>query len=505
MNAENTNSQVALGVDEALTKGDYASNNTADSATPQVPLVTSYDSLPMVFSHLPTVTGDVIEQYNPSWVEVREMLSNPATYSSKKECPLFKLATFCDQRTSAGSLRSDDNINLIYGVVADYDGELISVDDATAMLDLAGIEAIIYTSASHVAAAPRWRVVAPLSVPCSKDNHRILVGILNSAMGGILAPESFNLSLSYYYGRVDGALFESRYISGYPLDNFELVLDPLYPSNENGSVAPTKSLKVAAAISNDPVAQFLIDQKLVKRKGSEGKLFIDCPNKAEHTMDSALYPTITDAPATSAPVASTAGMSMAERMYATPTPSPVAVPAPQVAQSATPAPVDDGYDYGETDTETATPEQVVYDIPDNIKELRRDPARLLNGDAGVAFKSSIRDTAMDDPRFAPAGSPGELREMAADMALTTKDIPLFDKALGNVPTTPELVIAQRESAVAMLNRTYGVQATEVLNLARQYIAQDPRRAMIMQHVGDSPDIVMRVVELARRARINGTL
>src|ERR1700712_161353 len=63
--------------------------------------------------------------------------------ASKRELPLLKLATFGDLRTKKNSLRSDDNLLLIFGIEADYDAERISFADACLILREAGIAALI--------------------------------------------------------------------------------------------------------------------------------------------------------------------------------------------------------------------------------------------------------------------------------------------------------------------------------------------------------------------------
>jgi hypothetical protein len=183
----------------------------------------------MVFSHIPDTSGRVIQPLRITWSEVRAKLTGPGVHASKEACPLFKLASFGNNRTIKGSLRSDDNLDQIFGVEADYDGGRCSVEDAGDMLARVGIEALIYTSPRHTPDAPRWRVVAPLSSPCSKSERRALAGVLNAALGGILADESFTASQSYYYGRVRGAPFEFRHVCGATLDHVAFTTPERYP------------------------------------------------------------------------------------------------------------------------------------------------------------------------------------------------------------------------------------------------------------------------------------
>ncbi|WP_202396918.1 VapE domain-containing protein [Teichococcus coralli] len=70
------------------------------------------------------------------------------------------------------------------------------------MLEKAGILGMIYTSPSHTADSPRWRVLCPASAELRPDQRDHLMGRLNGLFRGILAPESWTLSQSYYYGSV---------------------------------------------------------------------------------------------------------------------------------------------------------------------------------------------------------------------------------------------------------------------------------------------------------------
>ncbi len=124
--------------------------------------------------------------------------------ASKEALSLIKLGAFGDQTTRKGSLRHNANLRTIEGVEADYDGEVMSIAQAAAKLDDAGIAAVLYTSPSHRPDAPRWRVLCPTSEPLDPAERGRLTARVNGALGGVLASESFTLSQSYYYGRVDG-------------------------------------------------------------------------------------------------------------------------------------------------------------------------------------------------------------------------------------------------------------------------------------------------------------
>jgi hypothetical protein len=97
----------------------------------------------------------------------------------------------------------------ISGVEADYDGEKISFDEAVEILEKAGIEAIVYTSPSHMREGhgPRWRILCRLSkeYPPEHREHFLnrLAGLFRDGNVTVLAPESWTPSQAYYFGAVD--------------------------------------------------------------------------------------------------------------------------------------------------------------------------------------------------------------------------------------------------------------------------------------------------------------
>ncbi len=158
-----------------------------------------------------------------SWSDLCEMLKSPKVEAVKTGGKLVKLATFGTIRNpnpkkpdqpEKWSLKHDGNVLTITGVEGDYDGEVVTVDDALAKLESAGIRALIYTSWSDglvkppkYNGGPRWRVLAPLSESCAPSERARLVARLNGALGGILANESFTLAQGYFFGKRPGADF----------------------------------------------------------------------------------------------------------------------------------------------------------------------------------------------------------------------------------------------------------------------------------------------------------
>jgi hypothetical protein len=133
--------------------------------------------------------------------ELREMIE-AQTAERKDLLPWIKFAVFGERRTKENSLRSDANVNWVTGCEADYDGEQISIDQAKDIIGKAGVEALIYTSPSHLPDKPRWRIVCLFSERQQPERRAQMVARLNGLFHGALAAESFTLSQSYYYGHV---------------------------------------------------------------------------------------------------------------------------------------------------------------------------------------------------------------------------------------------------------------------------------------------------------------
>lgn len=127
-----------------------------------------------------------------------------ATASEKARLPLLKLARHGDVPTAKGSLRHNANVIAIEGVEGDHDAGTLTLDQAADRLRAAGLAAVLYTSPSHRPEHPRWRVLCPTSRPLPPVEREALCARLNGVLDGSLAPESFNLSQSYYYGGLEG-------------------------------------------------------------------------------------------------------------------------------------------------------------------------------------------------------------------------------------------------------------------------------------------------------------
>lgn len=164
-----------------------------------------------------------------TWDDLSARLCAAPSSNSKGECRMLKLATF------KRGCKAED-LEAFYGIEGDYDAQALSIDEGAARLSNAGVRAILYTSASHTPDRPRWRVLAPLSRPHTKEEHTALVSLLNGALGGILASESWTPAQRYYYGKVQGVIYESRSVEGVFLDQLDLVISPIGKVSSAASV-----------------------------------------------------------------------------------------------------------------------------------------------------------------------------------------------------------------------------------------------------------------------------
>ncbi len=142
-------------------------------------------------------TAQAARSYSGTLGDLAQALESAGPFASKSECPLVSLARFDGTRTAAGSLRSAGAVTAVFGAIGDYDGGVISPEEAIAMLERALVRAIVYTTPSHTPEKPRWRVISPFSAEIAPDQYGSLVARLNGVLGGILAPESFSVAQSF--------------------------------------------------------------------------------------------------------------------------------------------------------------------------------------------------------------------------------------------------------------------------------------------------------------------
>jgi hypothetical protein len=131
--------------------------------------------------------------------ELERVIRSARPSASKDRLPLLKLAKFGDVLTEKKSYRHDPNVIAVTGIEGDYDGEEMPMQHAAEALSALGVEAILYTSASHCVVdpphsrgGPRWRVIVPLAQPIEgteaqlREQRRHWTGVLNAILGGVL-------------------------------------------------------------------------------------------------------------------------------------------------------------------------------------------------------------------------------------------------------------------------------------------------------------------------------
>lgn len=206
-----------------------------------------------LFRGLKTDTAGCVATFD-SRVELRKHLTETETFPSKEACPMFAAGIF------DGPIAGRTPIEFTL-VVGEHDAGTVSVDEAIARLEKAGIAAYLYTSARHTPEHPRWRVVAPPRKQCGAEDYRGLLDLLNGALGGCLAPESADLKRRWYYGRVAGAV-EYRF----EVAKGRKLIDDL-AADDHGiepiAVKPPKPPKESApAVERVPVTEQDIDRAI---------------------------------------------------------------------------------------------------------------------------------------------------------------------------------------------------------------------------------------------------
>lgn len=104
--------------------------------------------------------------------EWSELLDNPLAVGSKAERKRGYALTGARYWPTAESFHKE-NIEAVTCLVLDVDAAPVPEEALRTALD--GLHAIVYTSPSHTAAAPRWRVLLPLASPLAPKKHRSLV------------------------------------------------------------------------------------------------------------------------------------------------------------------------------------------------------------------------------------------------------------------------------------------------------------------------------------------
>src|SRR5215216_6177258 len=96
-------------------------------------------------------------EHTCDWESLCSYLIEQPERPDKLSAPLFSLSQFGDHRESPrGALRNKSNLIAIHGVEADYDAMVMSPEEAIQRCQQAGLQALVYTSASHTPETPRW-------------------------------------------------------------------------------------------------------------------------------------------------------------------------------------------------------------------------------------------------------------------------------------------------------------------------------------------------------------
>lgn len=173
-----------------------------------------------------------------TWPEFCQWLQDLPPAKVKDDCKLIKLARFGETRTplrtngdgskSGNSLRHNANVLEVTGIEGDYDSEVMTPEQAVALLEQHQLKAAIAPTFSARPGAPRWRVLTPLTTAIKPAERLRYVEALNGMLGGVLAHESKTLSQSYYIGVPEGAAYSVLHTfddpeEGYTLDELDML------------------------------------------------------------------------------------------------------------------------------------------------------------------------------------------------------------------------------------------------------------------------------------------
>lgn len=154
----------------------------------------------------------------------------------------------------------------------------------------------------------------------------------------------------------------------------------------------------------------------------------------------------------------------------------------------------------------------VEGVPDAVKELRAsDRDRVMftaqQAYADVPTENAFLSPEINDTDRARAGA--EVRELFMDNDLTPPEAHQVLTLFKEVPTRPDSDTSKAwaKDAHAQLQEQYGDEASAMLDLARKFIARDPRTVALLEQtgLGDHPEMVRLAVEAARRARARGQI
>ena len=163
------------------------------------------DQHEFLFTVFADVKGNKLQTITGTWESFVKKFEELKPVKNKIDCALIKLAKFGNKPTAKGSLRHDNNVEVVTGIEGDYDGGVVSIEKAKQLLESCGVKATFAPTFSSTPEKPMWRVLSPLDKPIKPSERLRYVEILNGMLGGILASESATLSQSYFVGVPDGA------------------------------------------------------------------------------------------------------------------------------------------------------------------------------------------------------------------------------------------------------------------------------------------------------------
>lgn len=186
------------------------------------------------------------KRHEVTWTKLCEVLSGPNESPDIESLPLVKFSKLPRNSRVAGTVPES-----MTAVVGDYDAGDVTVDEAVARLSAAGISAGVYTTRRHRPEAPRWRVVAQLASPVTPTEYAEYLDLVNGALGGILAPESWETSRSYFYGKVKGVEYRFEHVPGVPIDLKVIEGVEWEPVGKPNELAKAKPSASAPTVTDD--------------------------------------------------------------------------------------------------------------------------------------------------------------------------------------------------------------------------------------------------------------
>ena len=191
-----------------------------------------------------------------------------------------------------------------------------------------------------------------------------------------------------------------------------------------------------------------------------------------------------------------------------PAPEPIAATPPAPAPAAAPAPAPGHAPAPVADVPALTADAIIASVPADIAKLRAEPSRRMYG-TDAALVDALPDDVFEgaDPEV-QAAIASEVRAIAGDVGLNAADLTSIREAVQverATPMTEDQRVESREQIVNALNAKFGKGAHQAWLDVRKYVALDPRRAALLQEVGDHPATVLRLVDLAQAAKRAGRL